>query len=98
MSKEAAKAHAVLHTVITKAVIDGKEMKAELLLNLSALSSETEDAVYENVDANSGIILRVKIETTWDTSNEMIPLDLLTGEEDEPSSDGEASDKDKSRH
>lgn len=99
MSKEAQKAHSVLHYIISKAVLEGKEMASEIALDLSALSSETEDVIYDNNDANSGTILRVKIETTWDTSNELIPIEKFVGEEDEPESgNAEVTDKDKSRH
>ena len=98
MSKEASKAHAVLHYIISKAVLEGKEMKSEIALSLFDLMREFEDAEYE-VETITNAILRIKIQTVWDTSNELIPVEQFIGEdEDEQLDTDPSSDKDKGSH
>jgi hypothetical protein len=101
MSKEASKAHSVLHYIISKAVLEGKEMTSELNLSLHDLQNEFEDVNFE-VDAANNIKLKVRIQTTWDTEDELMSIEDMIGDNDEdengPTGNGESSDTDKKSH
>ena len=100
--KEGAKPHSLLAYMINKAVLQGQETKHEINLSLSDLQNEFEDLDLNdkrhNLEVNN-IILKVKIETTWDTSLELESEEELMGvTDDEEDSDGGPSDSNQGSH
>lgn len=83
MSKnsEGAKAHSVLNYMISKAVLEGAESAHEIKLSLQDLQLEHEDGDVHPEPNN--IVLRIKIQATWDTSNEIIQEKEFLGEEND---------------
>lgn len=86
MSKEAAKAHSVLHYIISRAVLEGKEMDREFSLSLHDLQNEFEDVNFETQATN--VMLRIKIQTTWDAEDDLVPLEELIGDIEDEIEDG----------
>jgi len=84
-----AKAHSVLHFMISKAVLQGEESAHEISLSLHDLQAEHEE--YGTPTDSTSIILKVKIQTSWDTSQELIDEKEFLGEEENDDEDPTSS-------
>lgn len=99
--KEGTRPHMMLETLILKALFRGEVGAKELELNLYDLEAEFEDLSLAErggkfVPQPNNVILRVKIETSWDTSLEL--QDLEGTEEEEEHDDRKFPDTDKKSH
>lgn len=74
--------------MISKAVLEGAQTKHEMSLSLYDLQSEFEDLSLEQTDEQdrplpNNIMLKIKIETSWDTSQDLEDEELEVDYEDE---------------